>query len=101
MRTGYYYSVQLIPQDAAEAVGTPGAVVGVVEGYGTVQIADRVETFPLCEVLVDVNEGQLMRARAKSIIREGGRTPRPEDAVCRRAEDVARDAVNAARDLMA
>ena len=68
--TPFDYSVQLIPQDAAAAVGASGAVVGTAEGYGTVQITDRRESYPLCEVLVDVNDGQLMRIQVRTVERE-------------------------------
>lgn len=97
--TPFDYSVQLIPQDAAGAVGSPEAVVGATEGYGTVQITDRVETFPLCEVLVDINDGELMRVQVQTVERQrGDGAPYPIDRVCEQAELVATEAVRNMRD---
>ncbi|ALE74048.1 hypothetical protein AD006_22985 [Pseudonocardia sp. EC080610-09] len=96
IRTGYDYSVQFLPQDAADAVGAPGTRVGVVEGYGSVRVIDRVGSYPLCEIVVDVGEARAIRARAAAITRETDGSPRPADEVCRRAETVAADALRTA-----
>jgi hypothetical protein len=96
IRTGYDYSVQFLPHDAAEAVGDPRTRVGVVEGFGSVRVIDRVDSYPLCEIVVDVGEARTIRARAAAITRGTDGSPRPVDEVCRRAETVAADALRTA-----
>ncbi|MBC3191373.1 DUF3558 family protein [Pseudonocardia sp. C8] len=96
--TPFDYSVQLIPQDAAQAVGAAGTVLGSVEGYGTVRHTDREETFPLCEILVDVNEGQLLRIQVQTVERRRDNgAAYPIEQVCGQAELAAADAVRSAR----
>ena len=96
--TPFDYSVQLIPQDASEAVGTSNAVVGTAEGYGAVQITDQVASYPLCELLVDANEGQLMRVRARAVERRrADDSPYPIDEVCGQAGLLAAEVIRTLR----
>ncbi|ALE74046.1 hypothetical protein AD006_22975 [Pseudonocardia sp. EC080610-09] len=96
--TPFDYSVQLIPQDAADAVGAPGAVVGTIAGYGTVRIVEREATYPLCEILVDVGEAQLMRIQVQTVERQrGSGAPYPVDQVCAQADAAATEALESAR----
>ena len=98
IRTGYDYSVQFIPQNAADAVGAEGAVVDAVEGYGTVQVVDRVETYPLCEILIDVNEEQLVRVQVQTVRHSADESPGPGGAACERGRTLAADVVRTARE---
>lgn len=99
MESDYSHTVQLIPRDAAEAVGGSGTVVGAIEGYGTVRVTARETASPLCEIYVDVNDGQLMRIQVQAIaVRPDGSSP-PIDEVCQRAEVVVAEALRTARSL--
>lgn len=99
LEADFGYSVQLIPRDAAEAAGGPGTVVGAIEGYGTVQVTDRETTAPLCEIYVDVNDGQVFRIQARANAKRPDGSLPPIDEVCRRAEVVTAESLRTARSL--
>jgi hypothetical protein len=99
--TPFDYSVQLIPQDAEEAVGVSGTVVGTVAGYGTVRIVEREDTYPLCEILVDVGDAQLMRIQVQAVERQrGSGAPYPVDQVCAQADTAVTEALQSARRMV-
>ncbi|MFP5072918.1 DUF3558 family protein [Pseudonocardia nantongensis] len=90
---GFNYTIQLIPQDAGRAVADPGTWVSTVAGFGTVTQTERADTFPLCQVLVDVNDGQTIRIQVQTTDEQTDGAAYPVDEVCRRADRVAADAV--------
>ncbi|MEU6697304.1 DUF3558 family protein [Pseudonocardia sp. NPDC046786] len=93
------YSAQMMPVDAARAVGGPGSRVQVVAGYGAVRNTEREDTSPMCELVVDVADGQLMRLQVQVVGRKpDGSTPSIDEA-CREAELLAADALGTARTL--
>jgi hypothetical protein len=98
--TGYDYSVQFIAQDAAAAAGAEGAVVGSVGGYGSVEVVARTDTYPLCEVLLDVHEGQLVRVQVQTVRRGSPGAGDRTDAACERSRAVAGYVVQAAEQLV-
>ncbi|MEJ8279148.1 DUF3558 family protein [Pseudonocardia spirodelae] len=93
------YGVQMIPQDAIEAVGSPKSTVGEIGGFGTVRITDRETTSPLCEVVVDATDGALMRIQVQAVgVDRNGASPSIE-RTCAEAERLAADAIATTRSL--
>ncbi|MFP5023251.1 DUF3558 family protein [Pseudonocardia phyllosphaerae] len=89
------YAAQLIPQSAVGASGEPGTI----DGYGSVRVADRVDTYPRCDVLLDVNDDQLIRIQVEAQTRPspGDQRSYPVAEVCAAAEKTASDVLRSAR----
>lgn len=93
----FSYAVQMIPQSAAPAVGTDGAVVGQVAGYGTVRLTEREQASPLCEILVDIADDALMRLQVQAVgVDRSGASP-SIDRTCGEADRLAADAITTLR----
>ena len=95
--SGSSYSVQLIGIDASQALGDT-RTVETVAGYGAVRQTQYTDSAPMCALIIDIHDGQIMRVLAQTTRWVDGR-PRPIDEVCRDASTVAADAVNEARRL--
>lgn len=100
LQSDFGQSIQLIPLDAEQVVGSSGAEVGSIDGYGTVRITDRETNSPLCEIYVDVNDGQVVRIQARATAQTPDGAPLSAEATCQRAEGVAQEALRTARVLV-
>ncbi|BBG00619.1 DUF3558 family protein [Pseudonocardia saturnea] len=95
----FSYSAQMMPVDAASAVGGPGSQVRVIAGYGAVRNMVRENTSPMCELVVDAADGRVMRLQVQVIgLKPDGSTP-SIDETCREAERLGVDALGTARTL--
>lgn len=95
----FSYSVQMMPVDAARAVGGPGSQVRVVAGYGAVRNTVREDTSPMCELVVDAADGQVMRFQVQVVGRNPDGSPPSIDEACWEVELLASDALGTARAL--
>lgn len=90
------YSVQTIQTPAAKIVGASGAVITAIDGFGAVRMVELGSGSALCELYLDVADSASVRVQVDDI----GETTRPgssAEAVCGRAETLARAFLTTAR----
>jgi hypothetical protein len=97
----FTFAVQFFPSDAASVVGADGAVVGEIEGYGTVRVTERETIAPFCEIIVDTGESQLIRTQTQAADLEGPGPGSWIDKTCDRAVRLTAEVIRSARGLVA
>jgi hypothetical protein len=98
-RSIFTFTVQFFPTDAASAAGADGAVVGEIEGYGTVRLTAHETVAPLCEVLVDAGENQLIRTQTSVASPEPPGPGSWLDKTCDRSTRLTAEVIRTARAL--
>ncbi|SFN21539.1 Protein of unknown function [Pseudonocardia ammonioxydans] len=93
---GFNYTVQLLPMDAADAVGSDDSSLTQINGFGAVQGTGLGSSTPICQLIIDAGPGQAIRVQAQSTLLDDEGQPLTFDQVCPRVSNFATAVVESA-----